>query len=370
MVSWLPWNWGTTEPLAAESWPPPQMGDDAHEDGEGPRAKSPVAAPLHISAGSALVRIDYGVVVIERADEPKFERPIEMVSAVHIHGWATITSPCVAALLNEDIPVLWRGPHGYPVGIATPMHKSGIEARRAQYAAASGPIGMAIAKALVAAKIVNMRGVVRRRAAFEGRDCLAALAQLAKRAPTTDTIDTLLGIEGAATAHYFNAFPFMIAARAGDVTFDGRSRRPPQDEVNALLSYCYAMLAGESVAAVAAVGLDPRQGFLHKIRAGRPSLALDVMEPFRSLIADQAVLGGLNFGQLKPDNFTVQEHSVLLTETGRRLAIEVMEKRLAGTVTIDGRSEPVSWREVIGISSRNLADSLRTGKPFEPVERA
>ncbi len=361
--------WQDAEPVAADAWPPPSVDDGTSDDGEAARAKSPVAAPLHIMAGSALVRIDNGVVVVERANEPKFERPIELVSAVHIHGWATITSPCVAALLHEDIPVLWRGPNGYPVGIAQPMHKSGIEARRAQYTAAAGPTGLLVAKAIVAAKIVNMRSVVRRRAAHDGRDCMDSLAHLSKRAGSAETIDTLLGIEGAATAQYFSAFPYMIAARAGDVSFNGRTRRPPQDEINTLLSYCYAILAGECVAAVAAAGLDPRQGFLHKVRAGRPSLALDMMEPFRPLIADQAVLGGLNFGQLKPDNFIVHEHSVTLTETGRRLAVDVLEKRFASALTLTGRSEPVTWRELIGISSRSLADALRNNRPFEPVER-
>ena len=162
----------------------------------------------------------------------------------------------------------------------------------------------------------------------------------------------------------------MISARAGDLTLLSRTRRPPQDEVNALLSYAYAVLAGECLGACAASGLDPRQGFLHRPRAGRPALALDLMEPFRPLIADQAVLAGLNNGQLKAEHFRTEGYAVLLTDHGRRLAIELLERRLLGSVTLEGRSEATTWREAIGLSARGLVDALRNGTAFAPVERA
>lgn len=161
----------------------------------------------------------------------------------------------------------------------------------------------------------------------------------------------------------------MISARAGDLTLETRTRRPPQDEVNALLSYAYSVLAGECLAACAAAGLDPRQGFLHRPRAGRPALALDLMEPFRPVIADQAILSGLNHGQIKPAHFRIEGHAVLLTEDGRKLALELLERRFTGAVNIEGRSEAVSWRQAIGLSARALANALKSAKPFEPTER-
>lgn len=358
---------GRATPLEPPAWPPPVMDEAADE--EPGRALSPVAAPVHVRSGSALVRVDNGVLVVEREGEPRFERPIELVSAVHIHGWATITSPCVAELVSQGTPVIWRGATGYPIGCASPMNEAGLEVRRAQYAAVGTPASLAIARALVVAKILNMRGLVRRRAALPGRQCLDVLARHAERARSAPTIDTLLGTEGAATALYFAAWPEMISARAGDLTLPGRTRRPPQDEVNALLSYAYAVLAGECLSACSAAALDPRQGFLHRPRAGRPALALDLMEPFRPLVADQAVLVGLNNGQMKPEHFSIQDHAVLLSEDGRRLALELLERRLLGTVTLEGRSEPVTWREAVGLSARALADALRHGTPFAPVER-
>jgi CRISPR-associated endonuclease Cas1 len=358
------------EPLAAP-WLPPAAEDAAEsEEAEESRSLSPLAAPVHVCSGSAVVRIDNGVLMVEREGEARFERPVELVSAVHIHGWATITSPCVAQLVRQGTPVIWRGATGYPIGCAQPLHQAGLAARRAQYAAAGAAQGLAIAQALVAAKIVNMRGLVRRRAALAGRDGLDVLQRHAAQARLAPTLDTLLGLEGAATAQYFAAWPQMIAARAGDLTLDTRTRRPPQDEVNALISYAYAVLAGECLAAAVAAGLDPRQGFLHRPRAGRPALALDLMEPFRPLIADQAILGGLNNGRVKPAHFRLEGHAVLLTEDGRKLALDLIEHRLAGTVTLDGRAETVSWRIAIGLSARRLAEALRRGTTFAALERA
>jgi CRISPR-associated protein Cas1 len=215
------------------------------------------------------VRVDNGVIVVEREGEAPFERPMELVSAVHIHGWATITSPCVAQLLAQGSPVVWRSPTGYPLGASAPLHSAGLETRRAQYAATATDHGIAIARALVRAKIVNMRGLVRRRAALPGRACLDELEHHGRRVQTATSLETLLGLEGAATALYFSAWPEMLSARAGELTLQTRTRRPPQDEVNALLSFAYAVLAGECLVSCVAAGLDPRQGFLHRPRAGR-----------------------------------------------------------------------------------------------------
>lgn len=370
MTQWFSWKrlFGQAEKITEAPWPPPAMEEPADDEPE--RQISPVASPVHVRSGSALIRVDNGVLLVEREGEPTFERPIELVSAVHIHGWATITSPCVAQLIGQGTPVIWRGATGYPIGCASPMHQAGLEARRGQYAAVGLPQGLAIARALVAAKITNMRGLVRRRAALPGRDCLSVLDHHARRAMSAATLDTLLGIEGAATAQYFGAWPEMISARAGDLTLETRSRRPPQDEVNALLSYAYAVLAGECLSACVAAGLDPRQGYQHRPRAGRPALALDLMEPFRPLIADQAVLSGLNNGQMKPEHFRIEGHAVLLSDEGRKLALELLEKRFTGSVTLEGRAEAVSWRQTIGLSARALADALKNGTPFLTVERA
>lgn len=349
----------------AEAWPPPED----FEEAETSRELSPAAAPIHVLSGSALIRADNGVLVVERQEQEPFERPLELVSALHIHGWATITSPCIGQLVAQGTSIVWRGATGYPLAAALPLHQPGLTARRAQYSVADSPAALDIARALIAAKIVNMRGLVRRRAALPGRDCLGALQHLERRARHAPSLDALLGLEGAAAAQYFGAWPEMISARAGELSIEKRTRRPPRDEVNAALSYAYAVLAGECLCVLAAAGLDPRLGFLHRPRAGRASLAVDFMEPLRVLIADQAVLSGLNHGQFRPEHFCSGHGSVRLAEPGKRLLLSLLEHRLSSTVTVPGRTAPLPWREAIGLSAQALARALRNGESFAPLER-
>lgn len=161
MTKWFGWidffRHGTT--LMDAPWPPP-LPEDPEEE-VAPGTISPLAAPVHVQSRSAVVRVDNGVLIVERDAEPPFERPIELVSAVHIHGPATVTSPCVSQLVAQGTPVVWRSVSGYPIAYASPLHQSGLEARRGQYATAESLQGLAVAQAIVAAKIVNMRGLVR-----------------------------------------------------------------------------------------------------------------------------------------------------------------------------------------------------------------
>ncbi|ADP71114.1 CRISPR-associated protein Cas1 [Rhodomicrobium vannielii ATCC 17100] len=363
-------SWGSFQRLFGSApppsdWPPPlSLEEEAEQD----IRFSPAAAPVHVLSGAAVVRVNNSTLLVERPGEPVFERPIELVSTLHIHGWARVTGACIGRLTAQGATVVWRGLHGYPVALAQPMHGAGLDIRRAQYFEAAGERGLAIARALISAKIQNMRGLVRRRANIEGRDCLTALAALAKKAKHASR-ESLLGIEGSATAFYFSAWPHMFAARAGDVEFEVRSRRPPQNAVNATLSYAYAVLSAECVCALAAVGLDPRLGVFHQPRSGRASLALDLMEPFRPLIADQAVLTGFNTGQIRTGDAAEADDGWRLGETGKRTVIDLMEKRLTTAISVSGTEQQVSYREAIGRQARGIATALQTGAGFEALER-
>jgi CRISP-associated protein Cas1 len=365
MPSWLSFQGWFGPKLPPSSWLPPELPDEAE-----PEVRfSPAAAPVHVLSGAAVVRVNNGTLVVERPGEPVFERPVELVSTLHIHGWARVTGGCVARLTAQGTSIVWRGMHGYPVALAQPMHGSGVDVRRAQYAEAAGERGLQIARALISAKIVNMRGVVRRRAGPAGKECLATLAMLAKKAKRAASLSSLLGIEGSATAFYFSSWPHIFTQRAGDVQFDVRTRHPPQNAVNAILSYAYAVLSAECVCALAAVGLDPRLGVYHQPRSGRPSLALDLMEPFRPLIADQAMLTGFNTGQIKSSDAAEESAGWRLGEAGKRVLLDLLEKRLATAISIAGAGAPVSYREAIGRQAAGIAAALQKGAPFEALER-
>jgi CRISPR-associated endonuclease Cas1 len=353
-------------PQAAE-WPAPAMTELEPEPK--PNELSPASAPVHVLSGSGLVRVEEGVLVVERPGETAVTRPIDLVSAVHIHGWATISTPAVTALLGQGSPIVWRSASGYPVGYSSSLHAAGLAVREQQFAARHNGRGIEIARALVAGKIVNMAGVIRRRDASGGKAAVRRLGHLARKARLAPAIADLLGLEGAATAQYFGMWPAMISERANNLEFAGRTRRPPRDAVNAALSYSYAVLLGETLAAVVAAGLEPRLGFLHAARAARPALALDLMEPFRPLIADRAVLAGLNTGRFEEDHFEERDGRVWLSDVGRRLTLVLLEERLAGSVTLADRETPCAWREAVGLQAKALAAALAGETPFAAVER-
>jgi len=327
------WNPFAPTPPAEQPSAMPELDPGPNEDELRP-GPAPAALPVHVLAGDALVRCGEGRLIIERPDEETIERPLSFVSALHVHGWATVTAPCIRDLLGQGTPVVWRSPGGYPVGYSAPLDRAGLTARRMQYKAAqsgsgSKPTGLQIACEFVAAKIDNTRELVRRRELPNREQLRRSLKMSARKALRARNLDELRGYEGSAAALYYSVFDDMIGAQAGDLSFENRSKRPPRNALNAMLSYAYAVLAGECLCAVAAAGLDPRLGFLHSERAGRPALALDIMEPFRPLVAEASVLAGLNRGQFAQDGFSSGEGGrVLMSGHNRKILIGLLEQRL------------------------------------------
>ena len=330
-----------------------------------PLSVSPDAAPVHVLQSDVLVRVNEGRLRIEPKLGDPIERPLEHVSAVHLHGWMGITSPAVAALTSIGSPVVWRSPSGYPLAISQVLSPSGLEARRAQYRiAADAGERLGIARMFVGAKIRNMRGLLRRRVGKEIRSDLAKLDQALKRARNAKSLATLLGVEGAATAHYFGLFARMLTYRAPNNAFNGRTRRPPADVGNAALSYLYTVLLGDCVCALSAAGLDPREGFLHQPRPGRPALGLDFMEPFRPIIVDASVTTALNRGELSQE-----AGDDLLTETKKRSLLAVYEARMSTRVNLN-TGVPATWRDHLDRQARLFASALARGVSYEPLIRS
>ena len=183
---------------------------------------------------------------------------------------------------------------------------------------------------------------------------LVQLKRLADRAGRTRQMETLLGVEGAAAAIYFQNFQAML--RRGDelpqFEMESRNRRPPTDPVNALLSFAYAMLTRSFVTVLTATGFDVYRGFYHQPRYGRPALALDMMEPFRPLLADSAVILAINNGEVRPTDFVVTPVGVNLSDTGRKRFIATFERRLSQDVTHPIFGYRVEYRRLLEVQSR------------------
>jgi CRISPR-associated protein Cas1 len=186
-----------------------------------------------------------------------------------------------------------------------------------------------------------------------------ALKRLAKQALQAGALESLLGIEGTAAHHYFGHFGGMIKvddeSERPAFDFSHRNRRPPRDPVNALLSLGYSLLVRDLTIVCHAIGFDPFIGFYHQPRFGRPALALDLMEGFRPLIVDSAVLSAINTRMVTADDFLSAGESVALTPRGRKRFLQSYEQRMDALVTHPIFGYRVSYRRVLEIQARLLA---------------
>jgi CRISPR-associated endonuclease Cas1/CRISPR-associated protein Cas4 len=261
--------------------------------GSAPRPLNPAAdtaLPLYVQEPGAHVSKSGEVLVVE-TEAGKSEIPLGDVSELVLHGPIALTTPAVAALLREEIPITYASTGGWVLGHTVSTGHRNVAIRMAQYRVAFDERRcLMFSRSLVAAKIRNSRVFLRRnfKAGNEAeRDAtLEALSRLVDRAAHAPAEPELLGIEGEAAARYFRLFPTMFGEAARDFpgfAFDKRTRRPPADPVNAMLSLGYSLLSRTWLTVLPAVGFDPYLGFYHKPRFGRPALALDMMEPFRSV---------------------------------------------------------------------------------------
>jgi CRISP-associated protein Cas1 len=336
--------------------------------GLAPRPLNPsanTALPLYVQEPGARVTKSGETLVVE-TEEKKTVVPIGDVSELVLHGPITLTTPALGALLREEIPVTWASSGGWVLGHTVSTGHRNVAIRIAQSRAAFDERRcLAFARSLVAAKIRNSRVFLRRnfKAGDEAeRDAtLEALSRLADRAVHMPTEAELLGIEGDAAARYFRLFATMFGEAARDFpefSFEKRTRRPPADPVNAMLSLGYAMLTRTWLAVLSAVGFDPYLGFYHHPRFGRPALALDMMEPFRPILADSTVILVVNNGEVKADGFVAAGPAVNLKPHARRAFIAAYERRLDQEVTHPLFGYRVSMRRLLEVQARLLARHL------------
>ena len=193
-------------------------------------------------------------------------------------------------------------------------------------------------------------------------------AEAIQSTENAEDLDKLRGIEGYAAKAYFGAFTSMVRTNRPAFTLTERSRRPPRDPINALLSFVYTLLANECVAACEGVGLDPQIGFLHAIRPGRPALALDLMEELRTPLADRLVLTLINRGQIKPDDFIERPGGAIhLTDDARKLLLTTYQKRKQEEISHTIAATKVPLGLVAHIQARLLARHLRGDTPnYQP----
>lgn len=295
------------------------------------------------------------------------------VNQVNLLGNVQLSTQAMQTMLRMEIPVAYFTQKGYFYGIAGGLGVKNILVRREQFRRADdSEFCLQLARELVRGKIRNHRTLLMRNHRQPSSITLRELKRSADRATRSDSLASLLGIEGNAARLYFGDFAGMLKVDCDVETSPGsalsekrpafdfrcRNRRPPRDPVNALLSFAYALLTKDCLVAATKVGLDPYLGFYHQIKPGKPALALDLMEPFRPLIAESAVLSAINNRMIAPEHFIVAGQSVVLTATGRKHFLMAYEKRMDTSVTHPLFGYRVSYRRLLEIQTRLLARLL------------
>lgn len=324
---------------------------------------------LYVTTQGSYIHKDGETVVIEAGGEKLIQLPIHTLSSIVCFGNVLCSPFLLGFCANRDISVSFLSEHGnFLASLRSPIHGN-VLLRREQYRFADSPNhALQIARNCILAKISNCCIVLKRTIrdhsekvnvpritqVLQDENLLIGNAQNAK------TIDELRGYEGLAAAKYYSVLDEMIVSQKPDFPFVTRNRRPPTDNVNALLSYIYTILSHDIRSALETVGLDPSVGYLHKDRPGRYGLALDLMEEFRPVIADRLVLSLINRGQVKGSDFTqAVTQAVTMNDNTRKTVLAAYQQRKQEKIYHPFIKEDVPIGQLFFIQANLLARHIR-----------
>ncbi len=332
---------------------------------------------LYLSGHNTRARLESRHLVVERADEngvflPRFRVPLLDVSRATLVGRVRLILNVLHRFLKQGIPVTLATSRGRLLGTISPVHNGSALLRLRQYDMARSPeFSTQIARALVFAKIRNSRRVLQRLVANReqdyprAREAIARLDPLMAKASSAETLDEIRGYEGVASAIYFQT---LSAFFPDDPPFGQRTRRPPMDEANALLSWTYTVALSEVILAVQGAGLDVCLGFLHGIAYGRPSLALDLLEPYRAPLCDLLVLHMFNHRILKKENFerSLTDGGVRLRPDARKNFFLQYERTMERLFSREKGGPHTTFRQCIRDDVYRLIHAMQKGQKFQP----
>jgi CRISPR-associated protein Cas1 len=327
--------------------------------------------PLYLNAQGLYVGKSGNVLKIKEKDKEVQEVRIGETCQVNLFGNIQLSTQALQALCENEVPIAYFSMGGWFYGTTHGLGVKNIYLRREQFRLADVPaFCLRLARALVAGKIRNQRTMLQRNHVEPPAGPIAFLKCMQEDAERAGSLEQLLGIEGNAAKVYFEHFAGMIKVDdsadrstnvgAPDFNFDflRRNRRPPRDPVNALLSLAYSVLTKDLTIVCHVVGFDPYLGFYHQPRFGRAPLALDLMEPFRPLIADSAVLSAINTRMVTPADFVRTGEAVALRPEGRKSFFRAYEQRMDTLVTHPLFGYRVNYRRLLEIQARLLARVL------------
>ena len=329
---------------------------------------------LYVTTPESYLSKDGQNVVVSVNQEEKFRIPIINLEGIVTFGYVGASPGLMRLCGDNGVSLAFLSPNGRYIGRFQGPVQGNVLLRKTQYGIAENEErSLHFARLFIAGKIQNYRTILRRFERDNGDNpeveaTVRVLESEKKKVLSAKSASQLIGFEGDAANSYFGVFPHLILHQKEDFSFHGRNRHPPKDKVNAMLSFVYTLLANESAAALETVGLDPYVGFLHKLRPGRQSLALDLMEEMRAYLGDRLVLSLINRKQLSSRDFVDQgEGAVLMTDEGRKTLLSAWQKRKAETIVHPYLEEKIPLGLLPYVQAQLLARAIRGDIDDYPV---
>lgn len=319
---------------------------------------------LYVLTPESYLSLQNETIAVKVGGKEKIRVPSHTLSSIYCFGNTTVSTPLIAFCGNRGISLVFFSEYGKFQGRIQGPVSGNILLRRMQFAAAEDPVqAVRFSRSILLGKIVNSKLYLQREkrehpghdAAFEA--AISKITSIAAELQECPTVEQMRGLEGAAASAYFAVMPFMLTGN--ELTFSGRNRRPPEDPVNAILSFLYTLLKNDVQSALEGVGLDPAAGFLHSMRPGRPALALDLMEELRSPLCDRLAIALINRGQITLKSFEQLQAPVLLNEAGRKTILNAWQKRKQETIKHPFINETIPIGLIPHVQAMLLARALR-----------
>ncbi len=323
---------------------------------------------LYITSEDAFVRKERETFVVEINNEKVFQAPTHSIENIVCFGFKTISPALMAYCAENNVGISYLSMNGKFLARVYGAQKGNVLLRKAQYAISDDEfLSLKIARPIIAAKVSNYRYLLLRHqrnhpdiSPDEINAAASSMGNRLKRIEQAQSLAELRGFEGECANLYFGVLSLLITAPGGDFTFRQRSKRPPLDPANALLSFAYAVLVNDVRSALETVGLDPQVGFLHQLRAGRPSLALDIMEEFRAYMGDRIMLNLINLRQVTINDFEVRESGeVRMSDNARKALLTAYQKRKQEEITHPFLGEKMTIGLLPHIQAQLLARFVR-----------
>jgi CRISPR-associated protein Cas1 len=324
---------------------------------------------LYVMTQGAYLRRDHQTIQVEVEGKVRLAVPVHHLLAVALFGNVMVSPGAMQCCAESGISLTFHSESGRLLARVDGPVSGNVLLRREQFRKADQPLQvLSLCRAIVAGKLQNTRLSMLRSARdnANGEDesmlTLTAeeIASLIRKVEFAESIDEVRGLEGAGARAYFGSFHAMVRQDRENFKPKGRSRRPPLDRMNALLSYTYALLLADCVSGLTAAGLDVNVGFLHADRPGKPSLALDLMEEFRPMLADRLALTLVNRKQIQADDFDVRDGgAVEIREKARRAIIAAWQERKLERVTHPLLGQETNLGLLIHMQARIMARAIR-----------